>query len=536
MKCINKYHKNLRFLGVLFFIFFIGITSAFAFEPDNELFTDAPQSSVTYADQDKAQQNPTIVRSRHVNIIFDLLAEEKDVSSDSQGVDSIALNLFDEVSFIAINERVERRSSSSYTWFGWISESEVGQVILAVEDGHMAGNITIGIQMYQVRGVGNGVHAIYEIDQSAFPDELPPIPGENLDTSDVTPDASQQDSGSIIDVMVVYTDDVAIASANIASEIQLAIDEANQSYANSGINQRLRLVHSHEVNYVETGNMGTDLTNVTSTNDGILDEVHIWRDTYCADMVSFWVEDGGGYCGIAWLMQTVSNSFKTNAFSVVQRTCATGYYSFGHEFGHNMGAHHDRANASGQGAYSYSYGYQDPNRNWRTIMAYNCPGYCTRLQYWSNPDILYNNDPMGVPEGQPGSADNRKTLNNTAYTVANFRQMCTTGTTVTITATDPNAAEPRNIGKFKLTRTGPTTSDLIVRVARKGTATNKLDYRNIRGRVKIRAGRSFKTIRVVPINDAIVEGSENVVVAVKSDAAYIVGSPNEATVVITDND
>ncbi len=59
-------------------------------------------------------------------------------------------------------------------------------------------------------------------------------------------------------------------------------------------------------------------------------------------------------------------------------------------------------------------------------MAYNteCSDhgfYCPRLQYWSNPDVLYEGVPMGVPEGSPYPADNRKTLNNTAYAVANFR-------------------------------------------------------------------------------------------------------------------
>jgi hypothetical protein len=60
-------------------------------------------------------------------------------------------------------------------------------------------------------------------------------------------------------------------------------------------------------------------------------------------------------------------------------------------------------------------------------MAYNTEcsdlGFnCTRLKYWSNPDVLYGGQPMGVPEGQYHAADNRKTLNNTAWTVANFRQ------------------------------------------------------------------------------------------------------------------
>jgi hypothetical protein len=40
-----------------------------------------------------------------------------------------------------------------------------------------------------------------------------------------------------------------------------------------------------------------------------------------------------------------------------------------------------------------------------------------RIPYWSNPYAYYNSQPVGTT-----SADNHRTLNNTAYTVANFRQ------------------------------------------------------------------------------------------------------------------
>ena len=42
----------------------------------------------------------------------------------------------------------------------------------------------------------------------------------------------------------------------------------------------------------------------------------------------------------------------------------------------------------------------------------------------SNPDVLVGGDPTGVPEGQADSADNAKTINNTAFTMANFRLAC----------------------------------------------------------------------------------------------------------------
>ena len=231
---------------------------------------------------------------------------------------------------------------------------------------------------------------------------------------------------SIIDVLVVYTAATAGASGNITSEIQLAIDETNQAYANSGIVQRIRLVHSEQVAYVETGSSSEDLGRLKDPSDGYLDDVHSLRDMYGADVVSLWVENlGDDTCGIGYLMTGVSTSFAPHAFFVVARSCATGYYSFGHELGHVMGAHHDRYVATDPGAYTYSHGYVYTPDKWRTIMAYNnkCNDqgdYCTRIPYFSNPQVTYGGVPTGIPNSSSDSANNSLTLNNTAYTVANF--------------------------------------------------------------------------------------------------------------------
>jgi hypothetical protein len=229
----------------------------------------------------------------------------------------------------------------------------------------------------------------------------------------------------LIDVLVVYTAAAAAASSNILAEIQLAVDETNQSYANSGIIQRVRLVHAAQVNYTETGKSDRDLARLQNPSDGHLDELHSMRDAYGADLVSLWVENLDA-CGIGYLMTNVSTSFERNAFSVIARNCATGYYSFGHEMGHNMGANHDRYADSRKGAYSYSHGYVDISGMWRTVMAYNneCNDQkisCTRIPYWSNPSVNYQGNPTGISQTDPDSANNVLTLNNTAYTVANFR-------------------------------------------------------------------------------------------------------------------
>ena len=406
-------------LGVALFLG-VAVTPVFS---SGELFMDADGAQVPSVQTGRAISDPTVIRSRWVRVDFDLLRGDP----VSEGTSSMVLNLFDDISFQTIKDRFERRSSTGYSWFGRIAGISISQVILTVEDDVLAGNILADGELYQVRAVHEGIHAIRRIDQSQFPEEAPPIPVSILsDKAEAFPPLSQADDGSLIDVLVVYTAAAASASSSISAEIQLAIDETNQTYINSGVTQRVRLVHAAQVSYTETGNGDVDLDRLQNPSDGYLDEVHTLRDTYGADLVSFWVENLGSNCGIGYLMTGVSTSFASHGFSVVARDCATGYYSFGHEMGHNMGAHHDRYLKDGDGVYPYSHGYVYTPGRWRTVMAYNqeCAdkGFnCTRIPYWSNPAIDYQGVPTGVSENSPDSANNRLTLDRTASTVANFR-------------------------------------------------------------------------------------------------------------------
>jgi hypothetical protein len=428
-----------RFMAFAVFYIVLSVTTvAFAGGNGNVLFIDVPVSADLSTMEDQAKVDPTIVRSRHVHVSFDNLAG-KDFS---EGASDIALNLFYDVYFTAVKDRMESRSENRYTWFGHIEGAEYSQVTLVVEDGTMAGNIRVDGRMFQVRYIGDGVHAIYEIDQSAFPEELPPVPVQIPYNFDLAPQTANDD-GKIIEVMVVYTADAVVGSPGIDAEIQLAFDETNLSYVNSGITQRVRLVHSSQVSYTETGDMKTDLNRLRDTSDGFMDNVHTLRETYAADLVSLWVENGN-YCGVAYKMSTVNSGFKYWAFSVVARSCATGIFAFGHELGHNMGADHDWYVDDSIIPYTYSHGYVDLTNRWRTIMAYynKCTDsgfFCPLIPYWSNPDVSFGGAPTGVPEGTDTSctagnlgnpdcdADNRKTLNNTAFTVANFRASVTGG-------------------------------------------------------------------------------------------------------------
>jgi len=108
---------------------------------------------------------------------------------------------------------------------------------------------------------------------------------------------------------------------------------------------------------------------------------------------------------------------------------------------------------------------------------------------------------------------------------------------VTITAPDASAGEPANDGYFTVSRTGDTSSSLLVYYSTSGsTASSGTDYAALPGYVDIPYGQSSANISVAVNDDYDVENSETVRLTISSNAAYTIGSPSYATVAITDDD
>ena len=111
------------------------------------------------------------------------------------------------------------------------------------------------------------------------------------------------------------------------------------------------------------------------------------------------------YCGVGYL-DTIASKY---TFSITAKDCAVGYYSFGHEVGHNVGAHHD-PDTSTNTIYSYGHGHLIAAGNGasgvRTIMAYFATGHSQRVNYWSNPEVIYS--ATGTPTGAADLSDNAR--------------------------------------------------------------------------------------------------------------------------------
>jgi hypothetical protein len=347
---------------------------------------------------------------------------------------AVLLNLFDDATFTARRTTIERRGTNNYTWHGRLDEDRDGRATLVVNGDVMMGTVFTHGHTYEIADAGNGLHEIRELDPASFPTDDPPIVEPDQPPAPAQPAAPMAlDATPEIDVLVVWTPAAraAVGSAAVMqSLVTLAVANANTAYANSQINAQLRLVYSGEVAFVEApANISGDLSKLATNGDGPLDAVHTLRDQYGADVVSLigtGYTSGSSACGIGYLMTTVSNTFASSAFNVVDQACAVGNLSLAHEIGHNEGLHHDPANASGQGAYPYAFGYQDPGGSFRTVMSY---GMSTRILYFSNPDVQYGGKPTGVANVQ----DNARALNNTAQTVASFRTVSEPTCSYTVT-------------------------------------------------------------------------------------------------------
>ena len=265
------------------------------------------------------------------------------------------------------------------------------------------------------------------------------LPNSSSSSRSSSTSQTQADDGTVVDVLVVWTAEARTAAGGasaISSLIDLATSETNAAYSNSAVSHTIRIVGRQETTYSESGFSFSGV--LAAAQGGSIDGLHALRDSTGADLVVILVDGDNSLCGLGYLMTTVSSTFAPFGYSVTATNCATGNYTFGHEIGHNMAARHDRANDNTDGSpFNYNHGYVDNTNNFKTIMG---TGGNTRIQYFSNSNVLFNGAVTGVTEGNSLAADNRLTFLNTAFTVSNFREAIdSTSTSISVSSLSPNS-------------------------------------------------------------------------------------------------
>ncbi len=285
----------------------------------------------------------------------------------------------------------------------------------------LRGYIQYKLDKYEIRPIDSISHIIFLIDQSEIPSEDCKIDNDSSriekrikDNNNIT---TIQDECNIR-VLVSYTP----AARNrrggdeeINNDIQWAIELTNESYQNSNVNQRIELARSILTNYTETGNWNTDYNRFCNPNDGYMDELEDIRDIYSADCMVLIIDYNGPICGKACAI--LANESTARCVVNARGTCLTTNFSFAHELGHLMGCRHNTGADPNNNPFPYGHGFCNQTDDWRTIMSYleNCG--TTRLQFWSNPDIEFQGDPMGDAQ----CCDNARVLDETEETVREFR-------------------------------------------------------------------------------------------------------------------
>ena len=332
----------------------------------------------------------------------------------------------------AVLEQAKAQPDGSVVWIGHVRETAKARAATAREVRHdgnnsvilvrrgegVTGNVRVDGQLYRIRPLPDGSHAVIEVNEAAMPPDHPSAFGD-LPQIQMAPAAGQVSALAIdpgptatIRVLVVATNNAVSAyGGDMQALVQLAVAESNQGYVNSNVGINLELAGYTTVSYADVG-MSTDLSRFRGTSDGYMDNIHALRDSNAAD-VAVLVGNDSSACGLA----SGIGSTASTAFATAYWDCITGYYSFAHEIGHLQSARHDPATDPTNTPYVYGHGYRAPNNAWRTIMAYACTGGCPRLNYWSNPDVTYS----GVAMGTADRSHNQRVLVNTKATIAAFR-------------------------------------------------------------------------------------------------------------------
>ncbi|MCB1919061.1 MAG: fibronectin type III domain-containing protein [Candidatus Competibacteraceae bacterium] len=398
-------------------------------------------------------------------------ARHAKVKMSALDAETLNLNLFDDTHLTAVRDRVVEnfQGSSAWAanlfplafkrtavenlrgglaWVGHIDGEENSEVVLAAKGNVLMGTVRTQDRFFEIVYVHGNTHAVRELDPNKIPAQfepqealLPTEEGNNPAFADPVTTSGDivTSTGQVIDIAVVYSPQArnnAGSAAGIETKIMNVVTRANQAYLNSQIDMQLNLVYMGEVAYTETGNMLDALSRLKSTTDGYIDDVHSLRNQYAADQVVL-ISADSNYCGTAYTMSSswISTAFAPYAFAVLHDdsvyNCLGSSDSFAHELGHNQGNAHDPDSSRSPGAYFDSYGYRICGV-FRDIMSYNCSSE-PRIPYFSNPDVLYNGQPTGIP----GFNDTARSMTETSPIVASFQ---TSASTLTTPATPSNLA------------------------------------------------------------------------------------------------
>lgn len=345
------------------------------------------------------------------------------------------------------SERFTQENEGNFTFKGSFSEA-MGELHIYATNGYVYGNIHIDSLAYQIEPVNKKYALLLRRDYSGticpLGEEYEDGGKAKMGYDNQEPNFSISSTNPVIDVMVVFSNQAAAATADMEALALGSIQSSNTTFSNSNAGVTFNLVHYQQVNYDDSGNSLTDVNRLEGTSDGYIDNIHSLRDQYGADVVILMVNSTDA-CGRA--SEIGANS--SEAFAITVNSCSIGNYTFAHEIGHLAGARHDN---DGTGSpYAYGHGFRFLPAYWRTVMGIrNYSGDPTnRIPYWSNPDKYYG----GVAMGSSSWRDNARVWDERAATVAGFKSNAPD-----VSISGPSQLQQGQYGTWTASASGGTSS------------------------------------------------------------------------------
>jgi hypothetical protein len=338
-------------------------------------------------------------------------------------------------------KHVEHGAAGGFLWYGEVQGDGQdtlclgGSVTLMSKNGALSGAIEIGVDVYELYGLGGGQSLLAKKDFTAarwacgngMPGSEPPFNGHEESTAL----SDRQEDCCVIRALALFTPNAAAAVPDIETAIEMTIAQTNQAFRNSLLSRCEALVVLEGIQPLAFAENQFDV--FQDRDDLIADmqapngDINQRRDAADADIVL--VFTGGDYRvvfdGLVFIVQGVAGTLDLEAdraLAIIEAGAAVNQFTGAHEIGHLLSARHEPClgnpfagpTCDDTGPFEHAHTMNIFNFFRLNTMMFGLAG--RRLQAFSTPNVEVFSTPFGIENER----DNARRIRGTACTVAAF--------------------------------------------------------------------------------------------------------------------